>query len=90
MGLLLAAALAAHIHSGSDLLAACSSRDTSACDAFIQATVRAHPETGCVSFDNLPNLREFAVRAVVDLNAADKPAAFVIIQAFGGECSAAD
>lgn len=89
MGLLLAAALAAHIQTGGDLLRVCQS-DTATCDAFIRATVLAHRETGCVSFDNLPNLREFTVRAVIDLNAANKPATFVLIEAFGGECSASD
>jgi hypothetical protein len=43
MGLLLAAALAAQIHTGQDLLAACSSADTLACDRFIQSAATASP-----------------------------------------------
>lgn len=87
MGLLLAAALAAHIQTGGDLLNVCRS-DAPTCDAFISSVVTQSPAMSCYADGDL--------RAVVlqELTATktdlDRSARAIVSELLAGECSAAD
>lgn len=63
MGLLLAAALAAHIQTGGDLLRVCQS-DTATCDAFIRQTALSDPAGACIDVNDRSSLRKTVIEFV--------------------------
>ena len=86
MGLLLAAALAAHIQTGGDLLAACSAQDTSACDAFIHEQMVADVSYGCVDLRQIKRLRETTLQGLKSHpSAQSKPAKKALDVAFSAD-----
>jgi len=90
-----AAALLAQIHTGSDLLAACTAKDTAACDAFIRQTIKESKAAAC--FASVPaNLARSDV--VHQLRANEKEAnganagsaSELVAVLFSDECNSAE
>lgn len=86
MGLLLATALAAQIHTGADLLQACEAR-VSACEAFIQRTINRNEGAQCFVAGEARLLVIHELRATRDKSAR---ADLIVSNLLSGECSAAD
>jgi hypothetical protein len=85
-GLILAAALAAHIQTGGDLLTACTAKDTSACDRYIHQQMASDVSYGCVDLRQTKRLREVTIRGL-ERNASvrTKPAKKALDAAFSDD-----
>lgn len=73
MGIIFAFVVAAQIHTGSDLLAACQQRDTTACDAFIEQLV-ANEQCGAVEIKDRAALRGHVVQSLRNSTDLARPA----------------
>jgi len=83
--------LLAQIHSGADLLAACSDSDTSACDEFIHQTVQATAGAQCFLGAPSSDVRAAVLQALQATDAKlSGSAADIVGDVLSGECNAAE
>ena len=91
MHLIFAAAVALQIHTGQELLSACTASDTATCDAFIQQTLAADKEASCMTSEKPAVLREAVVEALKQPGTPLKEHAAELVSAvFASECAGSD